>query len=226
MDKEIVLTSIALLFSILLFEYSSLDILVQDAFYNNDLDQWILDRNNQLIKLIFYDGIKQMFYVFVFLILISLIFFRNTQIIQTYKAGLVILCLSAFMVPLMVSGLKGITNVPCPKNIVRYGGNHPYVTVLKKYPQGFQQEKKMRCYPAGHASGGFALLSILFLFKERKNRIIAFLSVMTIGWSIGTYKMLIGDHFLSHTVVTMGLAWLIILIIASDVQNYFNYKYS
>jgi len=138
----------------------------------------------------------------------------------------VLIFIVAFMVPLMVSGLKGITNVPCPKNIVHYGGNHPYVTVLKKYPQYFRQGKKMRCYPAGHASGGFALLSLFFLFKKRKNKIIAFLSVMTLGWSIGIYKMLIGDHFLSHTVVTMWLAWLIILIISSDVQYYFNCKYS
>ena len=41
---------------------------------------------------------------------------------------------------------------------------------------------------------------------------------MLIGWSMGTYKMLIGDHFLSHTVITMILAWLLILVIAQGVD--------
>jgi len=41
---------------------------------------------------------------------------------------------------------------------------------------------QQRCFPAGHASGG--------------------------------YKMLIGDHFLSHTITTMLLAWLIINLLA------------
>jgi membrane-associated PAP2 superfamily phosphatase len=35
---------------------------------------------------------------------------------------------------------------------------------------------------------------------------------------MGAYKMAIGDHFLSHTVVSMLLAWLIInlIVIADD----------
>ena len=42
---------------------------------------------------------------------------------------------------------------------------------------------------------------------------------MVPGWSTGTYKILIGDHFLSHTVVTMLLAWLIILTIVGLVRS-------
>jgi membrane-associated PAP2 superfamily phosphatase len=43
---------------------------------------------------------------------------------------------------------------------------------------------------------------------------------MVLGWSTASYKMLIGDHFLSHTVVTMILAWLIILLIVAVVNKY------
>jgi membrane-associated PAP2 superfamily phosphatase len=42
---------------------------------------------------------------------------------------------------------------------------------------------------------------------------------MALAWSMGTYKMLIGDHFLSHTIVTMLLSWLIILMVAKFVRN-------
>jgi membrane-associated PAP2 superfamily phosphatase len=36
---------------------------------------------------------------------------------------------------------------------------------------------------------------------------------------MGGYKMIIGDHFLSHTVITMIFAWLIILIIVRGVYG-------
>jgi membrane-associated PAP2 superfamily phosphatase len=78
--------------------------------------------------------------------------------------------------------------------------------------------KKFKCYPAGHASGGFALMSLFFLFKTYKNRIIALLFAFVIGWSMGVYKMLIGHHYLSHTVITMILSWLLILAIYKSIK--------
>ena len=55
-------------------------------------------------------------------------------------------------------------------------------------------------------------MSLFFLFKKRKYQIRALIFALAIGWSMGIYKMLIGDHFLSHTIITMLIAWLIILI--------------
>jgi len=78
---------------------------------------------------------------------------------------------------------------------------------------------KIKCWPAGHASGGFALLSLFFLFKSRKNKKIAIITALSVGWAMGLYKMVIGDHFLSHTIITMMLAWLIVLIIAKFVDT-------
>ena len=42
---------------------------------------------------------------------------------------------------------------------------------------------------------------------------------------MGTYKMLLGDHFLSHTIITMLMAWLTILIIVKFVQNKIKVNY-
>lgn len=44
---------------------------------------------------------------------------------------------------------------------------------------------------------------------------------ISIGWALGLYKMFIGDHFLSHTLVTMLLAWLMILLISQKVHHYY-----
>lgn len=217
--ENIALTSIILLASVILFEYSNIDIFIQDHFYNLESKQWILDRDNRIAKLVFYDGIKIVLIMVILFMMTGLLFFRKTELIQTYRKGLLILVLSAILVPSSVASLKSITNIPCPKNIDRYGGNYPHVTLLKKYPEGFDQQQNMKCYPAAHASGGFGFLALIFLFNSRRNKFIAAFLVLSISWSMGTYKMLIGDHFLSHTVVSMILAWLEILIIVKAIDS-------
>ena len=216
--KNIVLTSIILLASVILFEYSNVDIFIQDHFYNFESKQWILDRGNPITKFIFYDGIKLVLIAVILLMIAGLLFFRKIPLIRPYQKGLLILVLSAILVPSSVATLKSITNVPCPKNIVHYGGNYPHVTLLKKYPENFDHQVNMKCYPAAHASGGFGFLALTFLFNRRKNKFIAAFLVLSISWGMGAYKMLIGDHFLSHTVVSMMLAWLEILIIVKVVD--------
>lgn len=219
MTKNILLTCIALLSSIILFEYSGIDFFIQDFFYDFELKQWFLDRNEPIAKLVFYDGIKVVLVTFILIIISGLLFFRKTQLIQKYRKDLIIVVLSTIMVPVSVGALKATTNVPCPKNLKHYNGTYPYVTLLKEYPRNFYQPEKIKCYPAAHASGGFGFLALIFLFKTRRNKVVAALSVLGTGWSMGTYKMLIGDHFLSHTVVSMIFAWFVILIIAKCVDG-------
>jgi len=219
MTKHILLVSITLVFLITLFEYSNIDIWLQDTVYNFESSKWILDRDDKLSKLIFYDGIKKVIIAFILMVFFSTLLFRKSQFVQNYKEGISIVLLSAILVPLTVGALKATTNIPCPSNLEHYGGTYPHITLSTPYPQDFYQAENIRCYPAGHASGGFALLSLVFLFKNKRNKLIAAVSALAIGWSMGIYKMLIGDHFLSHTFVTMMLAWLIILIIAKSVRK-------
>ena len=214
LHKLIIVTTLTLVISMLLFEVTNIDIIIQNWFYNFNLNEWIVDRDNAVLKFIFYDGIKKALIIFALILLISLIFGRKNKLIQDYKTGLLIVIFSAVLIPSVIGGLKAITNTPCPKNLTYFNGCYPYVKVFDTYPSTFSQKEKVECFPAGHASGGFALLSLFFLFKSRKNRIIALSFAMIIGWSMGIYKMLIGDHFFSHTFITMIIGWLIILIVA------------
>lgn len=218
-NTQILITSILLICVIFIFEITDFDIFIQNFFYNQETSQWLLDKEEPLLRLFLYDGLKKVLIVFSIFILIILLFFRNKSIIQTYKKGLIIVLLSSIIVPLSIGSLKAISNTPCPKNIEHFGGNYPNVKVFENYPNTFHQEKNIKCWPAGHASGGFALLSLFFLFKKRKNQLLAFCFAFVLAWSMGIYKMLIGDHFLSHTIVTMLIAWLEILIIAKLIER-------
>jgi membrane-associated PAP2 superfamily phosphatase len=203
----------ALMGSSLLFEFSSLDIQLQNLFYQHETGQWLLNRDNTTLKLLLYDGVKVLYLLFIIVLMITLLFFRKTALLQPYRSGLLIVLLSTVLVPLTVGYFKSITNIPCPRDLAMYDGSYPYVTLLSSYPESFHQEHSVQCYPAGHASGGFALMSLFFLFRQTRNRVIGLASGFVTGWVTGGYKMLIGDHFLSHTVVTMMLAGLIILIV-------------
>jgi len=219
MNRHFIISITLLIATIFIFEVTSLDIVVQDLFFDFKTQQWLIDRNDRVLDFIFYSGIKKILILVAVSILIALIFFHKRTIVSTYKKGLLIVLLSAIFVPSVVGGLKAITNTPCPKNIEHYGGNYPDLKVFDNYPSNFKQKCKIRCWPAGHASGGFALLSLFFLFKQPKNRKNAIFLALVIGWSMGIYKMLIGDHFLSHTIITMLVAWSIILVIAKIIQK-------
>ena len=94
-----------------------------------------------------------------------IIFFRKKTLIQEYKKGLIIVLLSAVFIPLIIGSLKAITNTPCPCNIVNFNGVYPDIKVFDSYPKDFIQESKIKCWPAGHASMGFSLMALFFLFK-------------------------------------------------------------
>jgi len=221
LNRQIILTALVLFFTILLFGVTDIDLSIQDFFYNFSTNKWILGWHQEPYRFIFYDGIKRLLIIIAVLFLLSLIVFWKKPLIQKYKQGMIILILSAIFVPAVASGLKSQTNMPCPKDEVRYGGVYPRIAVWQHYTDEFklQHPKKSKCWPAGHASGGFALLSLFFLFKKRKNKILGLAIGFITGWSMGFYKMIIGDHFFSHTVITMLLSWFIILLIAKSVYS-------
>ena len=218
LNKQILITFFTLIAAIIFFGISDVDTIVQDKLYNFTTHSWILDRNLQPYKFIFYTGFKKLLILSLIGILIALIFFRKSKIVREYKKGLLIVLLSGIFVPATVNFLKAKTNMPCPKNEIRYGGIYPKTAVWEKYQHHYK--KRIKCWPAGHASGGFALMSLFFLFKRKRNKILGLLLGISLGWITGFYKMLIGDHFLSHTVITMILAWLIILINAKIVDKF------
>ena len=139
--------------------------------------------------MIFYDGVRALFIIFTLGLLIVLLFFRRYPLIDNNKNALLVVLLSCVLVPLFIGYLKSVTNIPCPTDLEHYGGSYPYVTMLSDYPSTFQQSGSIKCYPAGHASGGFALMSLFFLFSNGRKKKIALVSAILFGWTIGNYKM-------------------------------------
>ncbi len=220
-NKLIIIAIFLLVAVILIFEFTSLDYFIQSYFYDYEKEKWLIQRDNETLKYIFYDGFKSLFKLFsIFVIVLCILsFFKRFKILNSYKKGLLILMLSMMFVPTLAV-LKNYTNMPCPVNTVKFGGNYPEAKLFEPYPKEFIQDKKSRCWPAGHATMGFSLMALYFLFKKQRNKNIALVFGVLAGVLTGGYKMLIGDHFISHTLVTLLGAILIILILRKLVYKY------
>lgn len=203
----------ALVAAMVIFENSGLDIAIQDELYDFCSSHWMINRINPYFRAIFYTAPKYLlaYYALRLLAVIGMSYFRPALAGRRRKAVFVLLCLA--MVPAILSGSKNFNNTFCPWDIERYGGDEPYVRVFERYPEGYVQTRMGKCFPAGHASGGFALMSLAFVAGSRRKRYMAIAGGLLAGWLMGGYQMMKGAHYLSHTVVTMLGAWIIILLL-------------
>lgn len=212
-NHQLLATSGLLLAALALFEFTNIDLLLQDRLYLQQAHRWLVDARNPVWRFLLYDGIKGALILMGIGVLISYAASFRSAKLHPLRRRLLVLLLAMSFVPLLIAGLKDFTNVYCPYQLARYDGDKPYVKVFESYPPDFKQTDRGRGFPAGHASGGFALMSLYFFFHQKKHQIIGWLFGFAIGWAMGLYQMAKGAHFLSHTVVTMLGAWLIILII-------------
>lgn len=200
--------------------YGQADVWAQNHFYDFESGKWVIVRGERpWLDFLLYDGIKRALIVLYSLMLLALVFGYRHPFVRRHRRELVILVLSGVIVPAVVVGLKNITNVPCPCDWQFYGGTYPPVGVFDSYPEAFEQQHRIRCWPAGHASFGFSLMAFYFVFRGTKERLIALGIALSIAWSMGWYKILKGDHFLSHTIIAMAMGWLLILLIVMSVDR-------
>lgn len=215
LPQHIFRTSLVLLFVVIFFEITPVDMWLEQGFYSKGITHWVIGHDAEPWRTLLYTGIKKVFIsLTVMLLLMVTILHRRFEWASANRRELAVVLLTMVLVPLIVNFLKWYTDIPCPRDIEAFGGFAPYVTLFEHYPSSFHHESSLRCYPAGHASGGFALMSLYFLFKQQRSRWLGMGIGFATGWITGLYKMAIGDHFLSHTVVSMLLAWLVACALA------------
>ena len=206
----LVLSSTGLLLTLLLSHITNIDLLIQGYLFDGQSGNWLLDRDAPGLKLLFYDGIKAVLVLLAAVSLTTIVIDSFRPLLGTLRRPLLIVALSLILVPGTVGIMKATTNTPCPRDIATFGGELPYVDVLDSWPTGSEPAELQRCYPAGHASGGFALLALILMTSSLQGRIALAVMALSVGWGMGIYKMAIGDHFLSHTLASMLIGIFII----------------
>lgn len=215
--KQITYFVVCLLMLVLILfveQYTDFDVWIEDFFYDFDQREWMIPPAlHEVLSPFFYEGAKRLVAcigtICVFYMAISV---RKKTWRKNFAAVCTVL-LSTMIVPLSVSKLKDITNVYCPNQLEIYDRQYPYVRITEDYPAGFKAEHKGRCFPGGHVTGAFSLLSLYLVFNDRKKKIAVLAGVLAFGGITGGYQMLRGEHFLSHNLFSLFLAAIIIPLI-------------
>jgi len=205
----------------LLVEHSPLDISISQLFYSDG--EWLLVKGAQPYAFIFYDLPKGLLILLGLLLMLTLAYrywqhsFATGCLPETHTTTLGwpplltrmssrelgYLLLTLIVVPSTIALLKSMTHVSCPNHLAVFNGDLPYLTIW----QNILAQTPQKCFPAAHASAGFSLFGLAYLPHWRPQRRKIIIAVIIIGWIMGLYKMSIGDHFFSHTLVSMLLAW-------------------
>ncbi len=123
-----------------------------------------------------------------------------------WRAPLGYLALSVLLSTLAVSWVKSWSNMDCPWDIDGLGGVRPYLALFQARSTSLPHAS---CFPAGHASGGYAWMALYFFFMMTKPQWRRYgLAVGVIaGMVFGIGQQLRGAHFLSHDVWTAAICW-------------------
>lgn len=124
------------------------------------------------------------------------------------RRALACLALSVLLSTLLVAWIKSWSHMDCPWDLARYGGSRAYLGLFAARPDGMPAAA---CFPAGHASGGYAWMALYFLFLAIRPawRWHGLAAGAALGLVFGGSQQLRGAHFLSHDLWTTALCWIV-----------------
>ena len=187
-----------------IFEYSNTDLMVADWLYQVEGGHWTL-RHNFIFSTILHDDAKLTMKVVLLIIIGLAVASHWIPRLTPYQRALWYTVLAISISTIMINIGKRITHVDCPWDLIRYGGAKPYIRLL----QPAKNLNYGQCFPAGHASVGYAFFALYFFFLHTKPnwRFYGLGIGLITGLLFGVAQQLRGAHFLSHDLWTLAFCW-------------------
>ena len=205
--SPLILLIASYLTAMLMLDAGGGDLWLAKQLYNLQGHDWLL-RDHWLTEQVLHRGARSLNYLLSALVLLltakSLRSCRqNRELARSYLA-LSISLLSSFAV---VAGLKAVTNAACPWDLSVFGGTEMYYHLFQSRPAELPTS---RCFPAGHASVGYAWVALYFFFARvnPQRRWLGLATGLAAGLVLGIDQQLRGAHFLSHDLTTLMLCLL------------------
>lgn len=200
--------------------FSQVDMWLQRSWFDSAAHERVVSNAlHARLRWLFYDGPKLMLIVLGLLCAVGMLFGSRWGLSPCARKGCLLLLSSILIVPLIFGGAKQFTDVYCPRQLEVFGGKYAQQGVLECRNPANEGRSRGKCFPAGHASGGFALMMLFFCFRSRYARWLGLCAGLGAGWSMGVYQMLRGEHFFSHTLFTMLGAWIVIILLSAALKN-------
>jgi membrane-associated PAP2 superfamily phosphatase len=110
---------------------------------------------------------------------------------------------------------KSHTSIYCPVETTLYGGIQEKKEWFENFNL-FHEAGAGRCWPGGHASGGFTMLALYFVARRHQWRYAkaTLYAALALGAIYGTTRIFQGWHFMSHTFWAGVIVWISTLLTA------------
>jgi len=189
-----------------LFEVSEFDLVFSDYFFDFSSMQWRYGQSWWANDLIHEAGRDLILYLGLAGVAVCLLSFRLVRL-RPWRRAALFFCLCIALGTGIVALGKQIINRHCPWDYERYGGSVPYTRLFEAPPACGGEVGN--CFPAGHASGGFAMMGVYFILVGRNRRLA--MAALLLGIGLGTVfgfgQLVRGAHFFSHNLWTAVICW-------------------
>ena len=203
--RALLIPAIVLVLASLLLMAGNGDQWLADQVYRWEGSRWAL-KDAWWSSHLVHKGGRNLSFFAAALVILALVRTWFTPSWRSLRRSLSYLLLSVGLSSGLVSLLKTWTQMDCPWDLDRYGGLRPFIGLFEARPVSLGHAA---CFPAGHASAGYAWLGLYFfmLMVRPQWRWPALAGVLVIGLVFGFTQQLRGAHFLSHDLWSLAISW-------------------
>jgi len=198
-----------ILLMLLLYPHTHLDTRITDLFFDTQLHRFTL-KNDPFLTVWMHVRLKWLMVAIALASLILAVLSYQLSSLQRHRYSLLWVFAGMLISTMTVSVFKHYSVHGCPWDIALYGGSLPLLDLFASPPAGIEAGQ---CFPAGHPSGGFALMAFYFAFMHSKPRFSAVMLWigLLMGLLMGMVQIIRGAHFLSHVLWSGWLVWMTLL---------------
>jgi membrane-associated PAP2 superfamily phosphatase len=164
-------------------------------------------RENPFMVHVMHEGARDLSWVLL-VVLLAAIRWPFGLLRRLSTGGRAQLALTVLASVIAVSLLKQASQTSCPWDLKEFGGMAHYVS---HWSWGVTDGGPGGCFPAGHASAAFAYVGGYFVLRRVSPRAAAiWLGVALVaGLMLGVAQQMRGAHYMSHTLWTGWVCWVV-----------------
>lgn len=141
---------------------------------------------------------------------------RKDPALRALRNALILFLLSMALCPIVISQLKNLTTMPRPFNATLFGGQAPMDTSFWRSVM----QKAGHALPSNHAGAGYSLMTLYFFgwsLQSKAWRWGGLALGIVAGLLFSIIRIMQGAHFLSQTIWSAGVVWLIASLVFSPL---------
>lgn len=209
---NLILLAISGLIFLLWSRHESLDIAISQAWFDPQAQRFPW-QHNRWLDLINHRLLKDAIIAGIVLLLLHGVQQRNGRPVLV-----ALLCGTG---PLVVGILKAHSAHSCPWDLAMFGGKAVSFALLDAVPA---HSGPGQCFPGGHASSGFSLMALFFLWwpEQPRRAVLALLAAIAVGLLMGYGQVMRGAHFFSHNLWAGWWVWLTQVLFFAGISFWVN----